>query len=346
MAMKTLVLVFTALLLASSAALRAADAALTAGMAAVEITPDVRMINWVTKKPYEAVRDPVFVRALVLSDGKERVALLAFDLVETREAFTADVRAAITGAVGIPGDHVLLNASHTHSGPYPPIGGETLAPVEQPLMNPELQTDIYREWSAKLPALCVEAAKKADAARQPAALGLARAWAGEVLFNRRPICREGTVKTAMVPANPYALPEAQRFGPVDPTLTWISFRDGAGKPLAALFHLPAHSVAVYGEFTGISADWPGEVTKRLKGALGTEVMFLQGCAGDIVPARRGLKTWSSWVNWSPGGPSPLKQSGLRCPLRRCTPNACRSNCRTTSAGTEKCRPPQNTAKCN
>jgi hypothetical protein len=135
----------------------------------------------------------------------------------------------------------------------------------------------------------VEAVKKADALRRPATLGLARAWAGEVMFNRRPVLEDGTVKTTLRPADPYALPEAQRFGPVDPILTWLSLRDEAGKPLAAIFHLAGHSVSVYGEYHGISADWPGATAERLKVALGAETMFFQGCAGDIVPWRRGMK---------------------------------------------------------
>ncbi len=282
-------LFLTALWLTPLDVLSAADAPLTAGIAAVEITPDVTLINWVNKKPYGEVLDPLFVRALVLSDAKQRVAILAFDLVETRESLTAEVRAAVTKELGIPGDHVLLNASHSHSAPFPPAGDEILLPPEKALMHPQSETELYRAWAARLPEWCVAAVKQADTSRRPATLGLARAWAGEVLFNRRPVGHDGMVKTTLEPANPYALPEAQRFGPVDPTLTWLSLRDPAGKPLAAAFHLPAHSVSVYGENTGLSADWPGAVVCRVKSALGVETMFLQGCAGDIVPWRRGVK---------------------------------------------------------
>jgi neutral ceramidase len=269
---------------------RGADTPLAAGIAAIEITPDVNLVNWVTRMPYGAVLDPLFVRALVLSDAADRrVVLLAFDLVETREEFNAEVRAAISKELGIPGDHVLLNASHSHSAPFSPTGKDVLSIAEQKLMQPQQGTVLYRTWSASLTGRCVDAVRKADASRRPATLGLARAWAGEVLFNRRPVCKDGTVKSTLAPANPYALPEAQRFGPVDPTLTWLSLRDDAGKPIAAAFMLSAHAVAVYGEHTGLSADWPGAVVKRLNTSLGVETMFLQGCAGDIVPWRRGVR---------------------------------------------------------
>jgi neutral ceramidase len=51
-----------------------------------------------------------------------------------------------------------------------------------------------------------------------------------------------------------------------------------------------HAVSLYGATPGLSADWPGRVTERLRGLLGAgDAMFVQGCAGDIVPARRGFE---------------------------------------------------------
>lgn len=282
------ILILVALLMISLPA-PAADTALSAGIAAVEITPPAEMMNWVYQKPYGGMHDPLFVRALVLSDGANRVALLSLDLIEMRESLSAEVRTAVARDLGIRGDHVLLNASHSHSSPFPSSGSETLTLPEQKVFRLLNGDSAYRAWAARLPGLCVEAVRKADARRRPAAVGLGRAWAGEVLFNRRPVCEDGTVKTTLRPDDPYALPEAQRFGPVDPTLTWLSVRDDAGKPLAAVFQLAVHSVSVYGEYHGISADWPGAVTSRLKERLGVETMFLQGCAGDIVPWRRGRK---------------------------------------------------------
>lgn len=262
---------------------------LSAGSAAIDITPDVNLINWVNQKPHGKVLDPLYVRALVLSDGAARVVFLALDLVENRESFSADVRAAITKDLGVAGDHIVLNASHSHSAPFPPPGNEPLIVPEKKLMLPQLETDLYRAWSARLLTSCVNAAKQADAARRPATLGLARAWVGDVLFNRRPVGADGIVKTTLVPANPYALPAGLRFGPVDPTLTWLSLHDESGKPIAAAYHLAAHAVSVYGEDPGLSADWPGAVGRALKTKLGIDPLFLQGCAGDIVPARRGIK---------------------------------------------------------
>ena len=130
--------------------------------------------------------------------------------------------------------------------------------------------------------------RNADATKRPASIAIGRAWAGEVLFNRRPVREDSKVETTFQPANPYTLPHGQRFGPMDPALTVLSFRDEDGKSIATLFHLPCHSVAIYSADARISFDWPGAVCEQLRKALGGEAIFMQGCAGDIVPARRGL----------------------------------------------------------
>jgi hypothetical protein len=80
-----------------------------------------------------------------------------------------------------------------------------------------------------------------------------------------------------------------RFGLVDPVVEALAFRDAGGKSVATLFNLSCHAVAVYSQRKGVSADWPGAACHTLQQTLGGEALFLQGCGGDIVPARRGLE---------------------------------------------------------
>ena len=262
---------------------------LSAGAARVEITPVTNMLNWVGHQPYSGVLDPIFVRALVLSDGANRVAILAWDLVDTREGIVAKIRAVIAKSSGIPATNILINASHTHSAPWAPAVDDPLLAHERKTLLPVEQGPACREWSENLPERCAEAVRNAEAARRPATLAIGRASVGEVLFNRRPVREDGKVETTFEPADPFVLPNGHRFGPVDPTLTVLVLRDEKGKTIATLFNLPCHSVCIYPYYQGISADWPGAVSAGLQDALGGEALFLQGCAGDIVPARRGLE---------------------------------------------------------
>lgn len=262
---------------------------LRAGAARVEITPDVAMLNWNTLRPYGAVHDPVFARAVVLDDSKTKIAFIGWDMLDAREFAVARVRRAVSGATGIPEAHIIVHATHTHSGPKSEMGPEPVLPKEQTKSRPAQQHPVYRAWADALVDKCVALVKQADTAAVPVSLWLGRAHVGEWLFNRRPIKPDGTVQTMMVPADPYALPAGLRFGPVDPTATVLGLRGVDGKSVATFFHLTAHAVAVYGAYHGVSADWPGAAMQALRTELGGEALFLQGCAGDIVPARRGLE---------------------------------------------------------
>src|SRR5207302_1829362 len=64
------------------------------------------------------VRDPIQARALVLTDGTTRVALVAVDAIGTTAEIVSAVSARLR-ALGssLRGEDVMIFASHTHSGP-------------------------------------------------------------------------------------------------------------------------------------------------------------------------------------------------------------------------------------
>ncbi|MSU48000.1 MAG: hypothetical protein EXS37_02750 [Opitutus sp.] len=264
---------------------------LRAGFAKADITPDPRMLNWTVPnaQPYRTIHDPLFARALVLSDGETRLALIVWDLLDAREYAVARVRAAITRATGIAEDHILLSATHNHSGPKSEMGSGPALEREERTSRPAQIGPAYQEWADRLVRTCVDLVQQAAASPQPVDLRIARAYVGEWLFNRRPIRPDQTVVSTLSPKDPHVLGDGLRFGTVDPTMTVLSLRASDGKNVCTLFHLPMHAVAVYGAYKRVSADWPGRVVDLLQTKLGSEAMFLQGCAGDIVPARRGFE---------------------------------------------------------
>ena len=101
------------------AASAAAPTDLHAGVARAEITPDPKMLNWTMTpaRPYGEIHDPLFVRALVISDGQTRLAIISWDLLDAREFAVARVRGAVSRATRIAEDHILISATHNHSGP-------------------------------------------------------------------------------------------------------------------------------------------------------------------------------------------------------------------------------------
>lgn len=263
-------------------------AGLSAGSTKLEISPGTNILNWVGHAPYPGVLDPVYARAVVLSDGTAKVALISWDLTDTREGFVRRVRREIQAATQIPVDHILINASHTHSAPWVPSEGDPLLEAERRTLLPVENGPGFREWADHLVKQTVAAVQTADAQRTEVSASIARAWAGDLVFNRRPIREDGQVETTYEPAQPYVLPQGQRFGPMDPTFTLLTFQNAAGAGVASLFTLPCHPVSIYPHDKRVSADWPGPVSARLAQRLGGEALFFQGCAGDIVPIRRNL----------------------------------------------------------
>lgn len=267
----------------------AAEIRLTAGAAAADITPDPGLPNWTVPRPYGEVHDPLHVRAVVLGDGETKVALVGWDLLDAREFAVARVRREVAAGTGIPAERIMIQATHNHAGPKSEMGPEPLMPREQGLSAAAQKHPAYRTWADMLVRKTVETVRRAEAAQVPVTLHLGRATVGEWMFNRRPVRPDGTVQSMLIPENPAVLPGGLRFGIVDPTLTVVGLREAGGGAVATLFHVPIHAVVVYGGYKGLSADWPGAATAALRERLGGEALFLQGCSGDIVPARRGLK---------------------------------------------------------
>ena len=264
---------------------------LRAGFARADITPPVEMLNWTLTpaRPYGEVHDSLYVRALVLADGRNRVVLIGWDLLDAREFAVGRVRVAISGATGIPEHNIIVQATHNHSGPKSEMGSEPNTARELRTSRPVQEGPAYRAWAARVVKTCVAVVQNAEAALQPADLFMGRAFVGDWLFNRRPIKADQTVQSMLLPPDPYVLGGGLRFGTVDPTLTVLSLRARTGRSIALLFHVPMHAVAVYSQYAGISADWPGRAADLIRTKAGCEAMFLQGCAGDIVPIRRGFE---------------------------------------------------------
>ena len=90
------------------------------GTAAVDITPPVgtAMAGSLRPRASVGVDDPLLCKAMVLGNDDTRVALVTLDLIAWTRQRSDEPRAAIAAATGIPAEHILINCSHTHSGPY------------------------------------------------------------------------------------------------------------------------------------------------------------------------------------------------------------------------------------
>jgi hypothetical protein len=90
------------------------EAALRAGAARVDITPDEAKLP----KGIEGINDRIFVRAIVVDDGRTRAALITVDAGAISTETWSQVSGQAEKELQIPVGHLLLTATHTHSVPF------------------------------------------------------------------------------------------------------------------------------------------------------------------------------------------------------------------------------------
>ncbi len=235
---------------------------LRVGVAKADVTPPpgVRMYGYGARGANVSigVHDPLYAKAIVMSDGERTVAWVSMDLGYADTPLTRDIRAAVQSTLGF--DDVFLTSSHTHSGPnFVADFPTTSSPWVQVLRS-------------KVTAAIVEA----HANLQPARLGVG--W-GQVDqgHNRRRVSADGSVEMRW--ENRQGVPTS----PVDKTVGVIAFDTPGGDPIATMVNLAIHPVVLGPENLEYSADYPGAMMATVERDTGGQAMFLQGAAGDINP---------------------------------------------------------------
>ena len=263
---------------------------LMAGAAREDISPPPGFRHWATEKSnFDGVVSPIYARAMVLTDGTRKLVVLQWDLVNARADGVAKVRGLISAAIGVPPGDILVNAAHDHSAPLAPGPDDGLVSINEFAAVPAPDAAVNKRWVERLYGASVAAAREADASLRPVSLEVSRALLPEWQYNRRPRSPDGMVVTTFEPKDPYTQPDGLRFGPMDPTVTVLAFRDKEQHALVTLFSYPCHAVSVYPYTNATSADWPGFAEDQIEARMGGRAIFLQGCAGDLVPARRGIE---------------------------------------------------------
>ncbi|MCA9014178.1 MAG: hypothetical protein KDA77_02490, partial [Planctomycetaceae bacterium] len=96
----------------------AAEPGLRAGAAAVDITPPVGVsLDGVISKngPVSGVHDRIFSRALVLDDGKTRIAICVNDLCMVERSYFDRAKQLVFQKTGLPVNRILMTSTHTHA---------------------------------------------------------------------------------------------------------------------------------------------------------------------------------------------------------------------------------------
>ncbi len=238
-----------------------------AGVATVNITPKKMM--WMAgyaarNRPAEGVAQDLFAKALALEDrAGSRVVLVTMDLIgvprSTRDWVTIEARKRF----GLAPGQVLLNASHTHSGPE--IRGEKL--IDHP------DADLDEQYTVELEHQLVDLLGRALSTLAPAQVDYFHAHCGFAMNRRRAAGVKGYANA----------PKSD--GPVDHDVPVLRVSDAAGKPRVVMFGYACHNtcLGLY-RFCG---DYAGNAQACFeKDNPGVVAMFMMGCGGDQNPYPR------------------------------------------------------------
>ena len=235
---------------------------LRVGVAHVDISPPDGTPTTGHIRETKGFRDRLYAVILLLDDGRTKAAIVTHDLIASSPAVVDGFRTAVADGAGIPRDHIMVAASHNHSGPKW---------EDQPV------------WSRRVVADVTAAVAKAAKEMRPVSIGYGEDRI-DFNINRRKLI-EGR---AVVRLNP--------DGPCDRRVKVLRFDDGRSvDPVAVLMHAVCHPcVFTWGDkwsqpypagYPKMSADFPGEARSFVEKAYAgrTKALFLQGCAGDIRP---------------------------------------------------------------
>ncbi len=251
---------------------RASAAELRAGVARVDLTPPLSMkaplggYGARMNRPAEGVHDRIVAKALVVTDGSRKFALVTADLLGFAPAFKPALIERLT-AHDWSAEQVMLLPSHSHTS----IDMNALNP-RNVLKIPQIgihDPALYEFTLKKF----VDVIQRAEENLQPVVVGTSGRQIPGWNRNRR-----------------------EHGGVTDDELTVTRIDTLGGKPLAVLVNFTAHPTFMSDEEMLFSGDWPGHLQRTIEAAVGEGVtaMYFNGAQGDQSPVSRPESGDSPW----------------------------------------------------
>ena len=246
-----------------------------AGLASVVVTPDKNlfMAGYASRKtPAEGKVQDLFAKALALQDEQGgRFVFVTLDLIGVPQPLRQTVAERAQKEFKLPPEALLINASHTHSGP----SLRTAPPTEKDLEKPGPKESY--EYTQALQDKLVALIGKALNSMSPARLTWNKARCGFAMNRRRDYSLPDSDPSAKLAPNPN--------GPVDQEVPALRVEAPDGTPRGVLFGYACHNTCL--GFFHYCGDYAGYAQEYLQEHRpGFIAMFLQGCAGDQNPYPR------------------------------------------------------------
>jgi neutral ceramidase len=200
------------------------------------------------------VHDPLLASALYLGDGATELLFVACDVLLISNYTASRARRRIEAVTGVPASHIVVSATHTHSGPKT---ANTLGQEADPVVPPADEA-----YLQKLEDGIVEAGSRAWHERVPAEAGFVVADGRGVGTNRH-----------------------DPDGPCDPRVPVLMVRAlDDMRPLGLMLTVCMHPTVLHEDSSLISADFPGHARQYLQKAFpACPVIYQMGPSGNQSP---------------------------------------------------------------
>lgn len=259
------------LFLLTAASLHGAD--MKAGVAKVEITPasPLWMSGFAARThPSQGVLQPLWAKALAIESPRgHRIVIVTIDVVGIPRVVSDQVAGRVKQQFGLDRAQLLINCSHTHSGPmiWPNLMNLTV-------IGPEEERKL-RAYSQTFADALVRVTGAALHDLSPATISYAEGSAEFAMNRRLP-----TAKGYQNSPNPE--------GPVDHRVPVLKIAGRDGQLRAILFAYACHNTTLGGDIYQFNGDYAGFAQAALeKEHAGSVALFMILCAGDQNPYPRG-----------------------------------------------------------
>ena len=234
-------------------------------MASIDITP--RESLWMAgfalrKQASQGTAQPLHAKALALEDAdRRRSVLVTTDLLGVTAAMSSRIAAAVARRHRVPRERLLINASHTHSGPV--VDGMLSVAYDLDAG----QVERIRAYTRELEGHIITVVATALSRLAPAVLAAGQDEA------------------------PFAANRRVQFspnGPVDRRVPVLRVETTSHGLVAIVFGYACHNTTLQHDFVRFHGDYAGVAQAALDTRHpGTTTMFVAGCGADANPAPRG-----------------------------------------------------------
>jgi neutral ceramidase len=243
------------------------------GVGDITPAPGSEMPGGFTKRLGKGAAEKLLAAACVVYDGTTPAALVGMDALFVTRPVTELARRQIHKETSIPGENVLIGASHTHTGG--PIAAA-------------LGSSADAEYADKVARAIASAVNQAWHSLHAVQIGIGTGTEKSISFNRRFLMRDGREITHPgKPGTPHHDEIVSPAGPIDPDVGVLAVRSPENKIAGVVVNFACHNTVMGGDL--FTADYVGYLRKHLRAHYGpdTPVVFLLGACGDITQVDNG-----------------------------------------------------------